>query len=190
MLERSKCVLRRLTTDDGALVLRWRNSDRVRANMYVDRPIAQDEHLAWLRRAVAAADYDARIFEYGGRPIGLVTAADLQREDGRCTIGYYLGEPDAPKGSGSCMTWFMLRALFEDAGLRKVSAEAFSFNVASLRMLRRLGFVQEGRLTAHREKRGKPEDVIVMALFADVWRSRSAVLARELFASEPEAAAR
>lgn len=190
MLEQSKCVLRALTLDDGALVLRWRNSDRVRAHMYTDRPISENEHRVWLRNAVGAADYDACIFEYEGRPMGLSTASDIRRADGRCTLGYYLGESDAPKGAGSCMTWFMLQRMFQDLGLRKVSAEAFAFNDASLRMLRRMGFIQEGRLTSHREKSGRLEDVILLALFADVWHVRGAELAAGLFAADPEAVAR
>ena len=66
--------------------------------------------------------------------------------------------------------------IFEVMKIRKLCAEAFAFNSASVNFHKRLGFIEEGRLVKHILKNGRYEDIISFALFEEDWvRHRSRV---------------
>lgn len=60
---------------------------------------------------------------------------------------------------------------FEVLGLRKVVAQVISSNAKGLALHRKLGFIQEGYLSQHCLKDGVYQDMVVLALFTDYWRS-------------------
>lgn len=116
--------------------------------------------------------------------MGLASANGIRKDDGVCSWGYYVGSAAAPKGTGAAMEWLMLDRLFGPLGMRKVCAEVFRFNEASLRFLKRFHFEEEGLLRAHRVKGGRYEDVVLLALFRDVWVGRKDDLAASTFSGE------
>ena len=46
MLRRDDCQLRPVLESDLGLIRQWRNSERIRANMFTDHIISSEEHLA------------------------------------------------------------------------------------------------------------------------------------------------
>jgi UDP-4-amino-4,6-dideoxy-N-acetyl-beta-L-altrosamine N-acetyltransferase len=137
--------------------------------MYTDCEITIDEHRAWFdnRRKEPVATF--LIFEFRDKPIGIVNVTRIDTRNGKCYWGFYIGEPDAPPGSGTVLGYFGLNYIFDVLKIRKLCAEAFAFNEASVRFHKRLGFVEEGRLSRHIQKTGRYEDVIPFALFAEDW---------------------
>jgi len=101
-----------------------------------------------------------------------------------CVVG------DRAEGSQAAMGWLLdpayvghgyateaaaevLRICFEDLGLRRVVAGAFADNVASLRLMSRLGMRIEGRAvrgSLHRDLGWV--DQIEAAILADEWRAK------------------
>lgn len=62
-------------------------------------------------------------------------------------MSYFIGEVDCwGKGYGSEAVGLVVRLAFEELGLFRLQAGAYSSNVASIRVLARNGFVQEGCL--------------------------------------------
>jgi len=172
---------------DLDLVLEWRNSERVRRAMYTDHLITPDEHRAWFRRVLDERSAMPFMFEYNGRPVGVVNVTAMDRRNGRCTWGFYIGAADAPRGTGSAMGFFALEHITGALGFRKVIGEALADNAESVKFHLRLGFVEEGRFREHVLKRGRYVDVISFALFSETWRSNRERLAAEFFsdASSP-----
>jgi UDP-4-amino-4,6-dideoxy-N-acetyl-beta-L-altrosamine N-acetyltransferase len=164
------CRLRKMTEADLSLVLTWRNSDRVRPMMYSDHVISSEEHRAWFARVSDRDDCHHRVFEYDGRPVGVVNVSQIELLHGRCHWGFYLGEENLPKGCGITMGVLALDFIFSDLRLHKVVGEVLASNSASLKYHHRLGFVDEGRLFDHVKKNGRYEDVLTLAHFADQWR--------------------
>ena len=94
-------------------VLRWRNSKRVRHNMFHDHILSLEEHVNWFRQ-LDRKTANFFIFEYQQVPVGVVSfhkermqpPFDLKakkNEDELWLWGFYLGEVNAPKGTATMM---------------------------------------------------------------------------------------
>jgi UDP-4-amino-4,6-dideoxy-N-acetyl-beta-L-altrosamine N-acetyltransferase len=171
MLERAQCILRPVERKDLEKLLEWRNADRIRAYMYTDHLIGQEEHAAWFERLGTNDTARALIFEVNGRPLGVVNVTRIDRLNGTCHWGFYIGETDSPKGSGTALGYLGLEYIFGTLGIRKVTGEAFAFNEASIAFHRRLGFSREGHFVAHVMKNGSFQDILSFALFRDQWEA-------------------
>jgi UDP-4-amino-4,6-dideoxy-N-acetyl-beta-L-altrosamine N-acetyltransferase len=176
-------ILRPMTEKDLKTVLDWRNSDHVRLNMFNDSLIGWEEHRQWFSRISAREDSSYRIFEIGRRPVGLVNFADIDRKSQSSFWGFYLGEPDCPRGSGFVMGYLALEHAFTDLRMRKVSGECFASNAASIRFHERLGFRREGLFIEHMSRAGKYEDVIRFGLLDREWLSLKPQIKTKAFGS-------
>jgi UDP-4-amino-4,6-dideoxy-N-acetyl-beta-L-altrosamine N-acetyltransferase len=135
--------------------------------MYTDQEIAPAEHMAWYERLQGDDSRRCYLFEYRERPAGLVQFTRINRNQGTCDWGFYLGNDDLPPGTGSVMGRMALEILFEQEKLRKVYGEAFSFNKASIRFHEKMGFTQEGLLRQHVTKHGEYQDVLLFGLLRE-----------------------
>ncbi len=176
MIERARCILRPAMRQDLDKLLEWRNSERIRVNMYTDHLINKEEHAAWFERLEKNRSARTLVFEVDGRPLGVVNISRIDDQNGTCHWGFYIGEPDAPKGSGTAMGALGLDYLFDTLGIRKVIGEAFAFNEASIAFHRRLGFMEEGRFVSHVLKNGNYEDIVSFAIFREGWKARKETL--------------
>ncbi len=170
MFTHENCRLRMMAEGDLAQVLAWRNSERVRKMMYTEHLILDDEHRTWFARARERDDSRHLVFEFSGRPLGVVNITRIDLSNRRCHWGFYLGEVDRPKGCGTAMGALALELMFDELRLHKVIGEAFAFNADSIKYHLRLGFVEEGRLREQILKNGRYEDIVTLAHFADQWQ--------------------
>lgn len=154
---------------DLRIVLEWRNSERVRMNMYSDELIPWENHCMWFSRIQNSQAHRYFIVELMQRPIGVVSFTDIDCKHNKCKWGFYLGETDVPRGSGTALGILGLTEAFGNLNIHKVCAEVLAFNEASLRFHRRLGFTQEGYLSRHVWKDGKYQDIALFACFSDQW---------------------
>jgi ribosomal-protein-alanine N-acetyltransferase len=101
--------------------------------------------------------------------IGTCLLFHFEQQSARAEIGYVL----ARKYWG---TGYMLEAMqalvtfaFEDLGLRRLEAEVDPRNLASARLLGRLGFVEEGRLRQRWARKGDISDAGLYGLLRADW---------------------
>jgi UDP-4-amino-4,6-dideoxy-N-acetyl-beta-L-altrosamine N-acetyltransferase len=181
MPRREDCLLRPVQDTDRDLILQWRNSERVRANMFNDHIISHEEHLAWFQRITKEPIPLFLVFEYLRRPLGIVSITRIDRLNNRCLWGFYLGETDGPPESGMVMAYMGLAYIFEHLKIRKLCSEAFVFNQGSIRFHQKLGFTQEGIFVKHVLKNGFYQDIISFALFEEDWPNIKASLNRTCF---------
>lgn len=163
------CTLRPMRADDRDRILAWRNADRVRANMYSDHLIGAAEHDRWFAAALTDPKAAYRLYEHQGRPIGFVSFTGIDRHNDRCAWAFYLGEEDAPRGSGAAMELLALDEAFGPQAIGKLCCEVLAFNAAVVRLHKRFGFLEEGRLVRHARKSGALEDVVLLARFGESW---------------------
>lgn len=180
MQQLGEYTIREMTEADLATVLRWRNSDRIRKNMFFDEIITWENHCAWFNRLQENKQMKYFIVELQQRPIGLVNFTEINAKHHTCEWGFYLGETDVPRGSGTALGILGLKVAFDNLNIRKVCAEVFAFNEASLKFHKRLGFAQEGCLSKHVFKNGHYEDIVLFACFSEQWNGIKERLA-ELF---------
>jgi UDP-4-amino-4,6-dideoxy-N-acetyl-beta-L-altrosamine N-acetyltransferase len=183
---RTDYKLRPVEERDLDLVLSWRNSERVRRTMYADHIISVAEHRAWFERLQSSDRLQYLIFEHKGRPVGMVKIDDINRTNRTCYWGFYIGEEDTPKGTGSAMGFLALEHVFGTLGMGRVIGEVLAFNEGSIKFHRRLGFVEEGRFAGHVMRQGVCEDVVSFVLVDSVWQALRPQLEQKFFERQGE----
>jgi RimJ/RimL family protein N-acetyltransferase len=93
--------------------------------------------------------------------IGVHLGQDVCRHT--ATIGYWLGETFWGRGIMTEAVRAVTDFCFENFALRRISAEVFSSNPASARVLEKTGFTFEGRLKNHVVKEGQLLDSLIYA---------------------------
>lgn len=164
--------LRPIVEGDLDLLLRWRNSDRIRRNMFSETIIKMDEHRAWFHRLKENSNAVYLVFEFQLKPIGLIYFTDIDRKYDKCLWGFYLGEVNLPQGTGTKMGVLGLRYAFKTININKLYGEVFQFNTVSVKFFKRLGFFEEEYFVKHVLKNDKCEDVITFSLSREDWQRR------------------
>ena len=165
-----KVTLRPLSTEDGPRVLAWRNSPEVAAHMYSDHEIAEDEHAAWLARALTRTDAHYWIIEAVHEPVGFASITLRDAGSARWELGHYIGEAAfRGRGVGAAVEYLILRHAFEVVGARKLWAEVLVDNERAWRLHEAFGYRREALLRAHVVKGGRPRDVVGMGVLKTDW---------------------
>lgn len=174
MSEREHCGipslgrLRSMTEADLGMVLNWRNHPSIRTYMYTQQEITLEEHRAWWERVRLSEKQIFFIYERNDVPLGYVTFSDIAAGPATAAWGFYTA-PEAPKGTGSLMTFQAMDKAFGPLGLRKLNAEAIGSNAASIALHKTFGFELEGVFRDHVLVSDRLEDVYRLALFSDRW---------------------
>lgn len=163
--------LRDVTAEDAERLWRWRNSERIRAVMRSDRPISREEHDRWFADLISRENRMFYIFEKMGKPLGIMQFTDIHRDNGTCSWGFYLGERNLPRGTGTYLAYLGLEKAFDSEGFRKVSAEVLAGNIASYRLHKKMGFRLEGCLRKQIKRGNGFEDVYLFAIFREDWHN-------------------
>ncbi|MFD2654516.1 UDP-4-amino-4,6-dideoxy-N-acetyl-beta-L-altrosamine N-acetyltransferase [Gracilibacillus thailandensis] len=161
--------LRKLGENDLEQVLAWRNSDHIKQYMYTDKEITWQEHVQWYEKVSTDPHHDVFIYVQHDQPLGLVQFFDKQKQHQRCYWGFYIGELDAPKGSGTKMASLAFTHIFSQ-GMRKVCAEVIETNQPSFHFHQKLGFKLEGTLRQHVMKNRQYYDVWTLGLLKEEWK--------------------
>ncbi|MDR6224322.1 UDP-4-amino-4,6-dideoxy-N-acetyl-beta-L-altrosamine N-acetyltransferase [Desmospora profundinema] len=161
--------LRPVKEEELPILLKWRNSERVRDYLYFDHLITWDEHQAWFR---GKNPRYLRMFEWFGKPAGIVSYSDVDLNNNRSLWGFYLGEENLPKGTGMKMLTLGLAYAFETLRFHKVIGEVLAFNHPSIRIHHKLGFRLEGIYAQHVWKAGRFQDVLSFAMLRDDWEKQ------------------
>lgn len=185
MLRSSDFNLRKLHERDLPDVFAWRNSNRVRHNMFNSHLISWEEHQSWFARVKNDNKNIYMIFECQGTPIGVTYFTNINWRDKVGFWGFYLGMDSLPRGTGAVMGWFSLEYAFAILELRKLSGEVFSFNLASVSLFKKMGFFEEGRFREHVYKEGLFEDVIFLSLLKRDWERDKSKVEKLIFIERP-----
>lgn len=169
MASREDFTLRTMSENDLQLVLHWRNSERVRANMYTDHLISANEHQVWFSKTKNDSRSKYFVFEHNGMPVGVVNIVQIDDRNKKCYWGFYIGEAGAPKTSGPAMEFLALEYMFNILKMHKVCCEVFVFNEPVIKLHKKFGFVEEGTFVGHILKNNNYEDVVSLAIFNDTW---------------------
>jgi RimJ/RimL family protein N-acetyltransferase len=160
------CEVRSWQTEDAADLARQANNRKIWLNLRDSFPhpytpenaqqflagmVAQSPELAY---CIAADDR-----AIGG--IGLKPACDVERFSAE--IGYWLGEEFWGRGIATAAVCAVTRHAFDSLGLNRVFALPYARNEPSCCLLRKAGYVCEGRLRASAFKNGQFEDQFMFA---------------------------
>jgi RimJ/RimL family protein N-acetyltransferase len=145
----------------------WQNT------LYIPYPYTEEDADAWLEERIAhrreqPAEVTFALRTPDGRLVGVIGADDLEvGTTHRANIGYWLARPYWGRGLMTAAARRFVQYAFERLEVTRLTAEVFSWNEASARVLEKVGFRREGRLRRHREKDGRLVDVFYYGLLRD-----------------------
>lgn len=106
-----------------------------------------------------------------GQLIGACGFHTVYPEHSRAEIGYAIVDEDFKrKGLMGEALEAIVEYGFKNMHLNRIEAMVGPSNVASLRLIEKMGFVREGLLRKHYCKNGTPEDSIIFSLLKDEYR--------------------
>ncbi|HYN98474.1 MAG TPA: GNAT family protein [Actinomycetota bacterium] len=124
---------------------------------FLDRAASMEPHIFF------AIDHEGEAV--GG--IGVVPNDDIERICGE--LGYWVGEEHWGKGLATAAAREMTDYCFNILKLHRVWASPFSRNLASIRVLEKLGYRHEGTLVESAIKAGRLESMEILAITAPEW---------------------
>ena len=163
MLKTERLILRPLTMADAPHIQRLAGSREVALNtLRIPHPYPDGAAEAWIEKQGPTPEIAFGI-EYQGQYIGAIGLVPEHEHD-RAELGYWIGVPFWGKGFATEAGKAMLRFAFEEEGIHRVTAQVFSRNAASARVLQKIGMRCEGTLRHHFKKWGEFVDVDYYAI--------------------------
>lgn len=104
------------------------------------------------------------------RFVGRVTYFDLNIRNRAVEIGFLIGPIFRRQGYARESVSLLLDHLFNELDINKVMAQTGEFNVASISLLKKLRFKQDGRLRCHHLLGDKYYDSLVFSLLSDEFK--------------------
>lgn len=166
-MEGTLICLRPITMADTELIVKWRNTDRVRHNFIYQELFTKEGHEAWMRTKVASGEAVQFIIceRESNRPVGSVYFRDIDPLQKKAEYGIFIGEADcAGKGIGTETAKLAIRYARDVLRLHKLMLRVFADNIAAIKSYRRAGFVQEALLKDEISQDGQYRDMLLMAV--------------------------
>lgn len=176
-IETSRLVLRPLLHEDAVQIQKLVNHRDVAATCYsLNYPYPDGLAETWIaahaelwnsgKSVVFGIDRKPDSTNEGDRPPGLIGVIGLEitPADERAELGYWLGVDFWNQGYATEAAQAVVEFGFESLGLHRIYARHFSGNVASGRVMQKIGMHYEGLLREHVRKWGRFKDVICYGL--------------------------
>ena len=151
------------------LILQWRNMKHIRECMIDDKVITWDNHIKWFRNLKERNDRKVLIFFIDDKPVGVISFVDIDMVNHNCHWGFYVGDQNAPAGTGTMMAYYALSYAFDEYKLHKVNSEVIEFNTKSINYHKSLGFIENGILPEELLRKDRYADLTLFTLFARTW---------------------
>lgn len=166
IIEGRRVLLRPITREDTADIVRWRNDPAVQQFFIFREPFSAEMHLNWLETKVAAG----KVIQYmildkaTKQSVGSVYLKDVDMQHLSAEYGIFIGESAARgRGLGSETAKLFTDFAFEKLGLHRISLRLLSGNRAAMRSYERAGFEVEGIFKDMVRLEGEFTDIIFMA---------------------------
>ena len=173
MIAGEHVILRAFEREDAERCYRWMNDPNIVRTLKSRYPIAFQNEIEWLDRAMHAGVSDSeRHFAIERKDdrahIGNASIHDIDWVSRTASFGLFIGEPSAwNRGFGSDAIRTLVRFAFEEMNLRKLRINVFDYNDRAKHVLETQGFVQEGRLRQEFYREGTYHDIVILSTFRD-----------------------
>ena len=177
MLRGRSVLLRPVKRSDISYFLRWFNDPEVIQYLELYLPMtemSEEKFIEELGTTRAKSDVILVIEAVGAnstRPIGNCGLHDINSKDHKAIFGIVIGEKDYwNKTYGTEAARLLIDYGFQQLNLHRISSSAFSFNERSIKLHKKLGFHEEGRLRQAMFKNGQYHDLVLFGILREEWR--------------------
>ena len=176
--------LRPMEESDAPLIVEWRNHPKVAKWLVQWKPLELDEHLTYFKKSVEAGDSLLIYEDLTGHPVGTGALYLFDRNRKVAEWGRLCGNPSGEQSFGMVeASYLTILYGLEQLGLHRIHAECTEGNKSSCKLLKFLGFQQEGLL---REYLATPEgyrNVQVFGLLSPDFEETRQTIGRFLYNS-------
>ncbi|WP_169823167.1 GNAT family N-acetyltransferase [Anaerobacillus alkalilacustris] len=170
MIIGERVTLRALNKGDAQQILEWVNNPKLKYLTGTVYPVSEVEHEKWFENKLN--DKFNKIFgieECTNKSlIGVIGLNNTDLINRNTELYIYIGdESHWGKGLGTDAVKTLIRFIFEELNLHRVSLVVFSYNQRAINAYEKVGFVSEGIMRESLFKDGKYHDKILMALIND-----------------------
>ncbi len=141
-----KVSIRMITENDTALVVKWRNNERVRNNFIFREHFTEELHSNWLKTKVFTGEVVQMIICENARDYRPVGSVYFRYEDAARTeaeYGIFIGEDDAiGKGYGNETAVLAVEYAREVLKIKRLMLRAFTSNEAAIKSYEHAGCVR------------------------------------------------
>ncbi|HEX2122096.1 MAG TPA: GNAT family protein [Thermoanaerobaculia bacterium] len=171
MIAGEHVILRAFEREDAERCYRWMNDPNIVRTLKSRYPIAFQNEMEWLDRAMHASATE-RHFAVERKDdrthIGNASIHDIEWVSRTAAFGLFIGEPSAwNRGFGTDAIATLVRFAFDEMNLRKLRISVFDYNDRAKHVLEAQGFVQEGRLRREFYREGTYHDLVILSIFRD-----------------------
>ncbi|MBN2238899.1 MAG: GNAT family N-acetyltransferase [Dehalococcoidales bacterium] len=176
MLTGNKVIVRAVKRTDRDSLLKMFNDVEVTQYLAHYLPMTEMAEEKWIEsHATSAQDTDLvmMIDAVDGetpKTIGTVGLHRFNRKDARAEFSITIGETDYwSQGYGTEAAGLMVRYAFEQLNLNRLLSKVFDFNARSIRLHKKVGFTEEGRIREYTFKSGSYHDCLLFGLLRREW---------------------
>jgi ribosomal-protein-alanine N-acetyltransferase len=166
-IEARKFKLRSFHKGDEVAITKYANNPKIyRMTLALPYPYERKDAREWIEQNQAEQHRKrpgmvSFAIDVGGEAVGCVGLSDVEVH--KAEVGYWLAEPFWGQGIATQALRLATRYAFNELGLRRVFASAFTFNKASVRVLEKAGYKYEGCLRKNEIKDGRLLDTLMYA---------------------------
>jgi RimJ/RimL family protein N-acetyltransferase len=108
--------------------------------------------------------------------VGRASVENIEWSNGNADIHIDIGSAeDRRKGYGSQAMQMLLRFIFAELNLHRVTARVQEYNEPAIAFLKKIGFVEEVRRRQALDRDGRRWDLLVFGLLQDEWQNQAKV---------------
>ena len=177
MLKGKSVLLRPFKRSDISYFLKWFNDPEIvqYLDMYLPMTeMSEEKFIEELGTTRARSDVLLVIEVIEGestRPIGNCGLQGIDSKDRNATFGIIIGEKDYwRKGYALEATRLLINYGFQQLNLHRISSSAIAYNERSIKLHKKVGFREEGRLRQAMFKNGQYHDRVEFSILREEWK--------------------
>jgi len=151
------------TQEDLNVFKEWKKADRIES--LTCRPVVDGKRIAPSGETTTYSFF----IEGVDKPAGKFSYFDVNSRNRSCEFGYTINPCFRNKGVGAQMLACCINYLFNNMDFNKLYCQTASFNVASVKLLEKLGFNRDGILRRHHELDGELFDDYIYSVLKSEW---------------------
>jgi RimJ/RimL family protein N-acetyltransferase len=164
--------LRLLTEADLPAVIEACQDPEIPRWTRLPEPYGEEDAMGWLAeearlRAQGQGLHLLIVAADDGRLLGSVGAQELNLEEGRCELGYWMAREERGRGAGTRAVRLLARWIFESLQIERIQLCTEPANAASRRLAERAGFSFEGVLRSYIVNKGRRCDMAMYSLLRE-----------------------
>lgn len=165
--------MKRLREEDLEMVMEWRMRPNITKYLNTDPILTIESQKEWFYKLQQDKSQIKWVIYVGSRPAGVISLADIDRVNLRCSWGYYIAETDVRSLKlTACLEWNLYDYVFLNLKLNKLSNETFVANKEVAKIHQLCGSRIDGVLRQHIYKKGVFYDVAVGSILREEWLGR------------------